>query len=120
MTITIIYDDERSYDEFDYEIDDSDIQRFLIELLEDDFEGPDYIGLPEHLPVDPDNSGEPYTIEEYAEEYMDDLMDIRWYYDYVYDRVIDEFGDKIGEAYRDAEQLRKDPYSYYGVKRSDF
>lgn len=119
MVITIKDYSDTNEIEFDYIIDDADIKRFLVEILESELTD-NFENWPEHLPVIPFEDGTPYTVNDYADEYLDELMEIDWYYDYVYNRVMDEFGDEIWEAYRDSEELRKDPYSYYGVKRSDF
>lgn len=117
MIITIIdYGDLSDY-EFDYEIDDKYIKKYLIEAIEEDYNSPNFIELPEELPVDPYSIGEPYSIEEYVDEYMLELMGLEWYYDYVYSHIMEDFGEEIWKYYG---ELLRDPYDLYGVKRGDF
>lgn len=105
---------------FDYEIDNDHIKKYLMEILEEDYNSPDFINLPEDLPVDPYNIGEPYTLGEYVDEYLYELMNHEWYYNYVYDRIMEDFGEEIWEYYNDLEALKKDPHSFYGVNKKDF
>ena len=124
-------------DTFEYDIDSSDIRAYAEKNLSKrqvlDYAKQIYSGLSEEEKQDIANAWQVYSEADFVQLMNEDyslVLDfvLEAFEDNPYDRMFDELyegikednEDEAFEQLRDYQEYQKDPYSYYGLDRSDF
>ena len=124
-------------DTFDYDIDSSDIRFYAEKNLSKrqvlDYAKQIYSGLSKEDKQDIANAWQVYSEADFVQLMSEDyslVLDfvLEAFEDNPYDRMFEELyegikednEDEAFEQLRDYQEYQKDPYSYYGLNRSDF
>ena len=124
-------------DTFDYDIDSSDIKAYAEKNLSKrqvlDYAKQIYSGLSKEDKQDIANAWQVYSEADFVQLMSEDyslVLDfvLEAFEDNPYDRMFEELyegikednEDEAFEQLRDYQEYKKDPYSYYGLNRSDF
>lgn len=100
MTLTYTFLDRKYYEhDYEYEADDDECLEIILTAISDSYKIP---------------------FDKVASLYYDDLLLLDDITDDLIDEIKEHFKDRAAEAYEDYEAYMSDPYSYYGVSRSDF